>query len=505
MQRNRKSLLNAISAVFLTVCNGLFGIVFVKFVLIYFGSDFNGLNSTANQFVSILMLFEGGFTIATNVALFKPYSDRDFDSVNAIISATNHTFKRAGILSLMIGTILSTGYAFVINSALPRWLVFSVVFMTILPTCFNFYFATKYRILLQAEQKEYIISFITLVTSSLGYIVNIAAMYLGCDMWFIRFCTMLFSLLNSILIGLYVRKKFTFINFHVKPNHVAIVGTKDVFAQKLTGVFYSTMPILSITLTAGGTMLASVYAVYSSVFVMLKGILRAVIDAPRLSIGELAAQSDEENVWKIYQQYETITFILIFIFLTTASVLIMPFISIYTKDISDINYNQPLIAVLLILITYFELLHIPSGHLMNMTGNFRISKNLQIIATAILTIGFAFSFLLHWGIYGILASVLVTAIYLCIAEIVFIHSHYFKEKLSFLLKINIPLLILGIVLIYFECLLIPTINGYFGLLLTACVVFIINTVFSFLFVYLWNKECAKNIVGIVLTFTQKNN
>ena len=226
--------------------------------------------------------------------------------------------------------------------------------MTVLPACFNFYYATKYRILLQTEQKEYVISFITLITTSLGYMTSIIAMPLGCSMWFVRFSTMFFSLINSFVIGFYVRRHFPHIDYNAQPDFKAIKGTRDVFAQKLTGVFYSTAPIVCVTLTAGGTMLASVYAVYNSVFVLLKGIMHAVIDAPRLGLGELAAQGNKERVWKIYEQYEMIVTIMLFVFLSTAAVMIMPFIGVYTHGVTDIDYHQPLIALMLVLICCFE-------------------------------------------------------------------------------------------------------------------------------------------------------
>ena len=42
--RNSFSLLNAISAMCLTITNGLLTIVVTRFILARFGSDFNGLN-----------------------------------------------------------------------------------------------------------------------------------------------------------------------------------------------------------------------------------------------------------------------------------------------------------------------------------------------------------------------------------------------------------------------------------------------------------------------------
>ena len=101
----------------------------------------------------------------------------------------------------------------------------------------------------------------------------------------------------------------------------------------------------------------------------------------------------------MFRQYEYIAVCAIFIFLTTTCTLIFPFINIYTTEIDDITYTDPVIAILMVIITSVEMLHIPSGHLINMSGEFKISKNIQIIACTVLIIAMAIGGNL-WGLYG---------------------------------------------------------------------------------------------------------
>ena len=110
--RNSFSLLNAISAMCLTITNGLLTIVVTRFILARFGSDFNGLNSTANQIVNVLLILEGGFTLASNVALFYPLTHGDYKQVNGILSATKKKFKKIAVIFISIGTLISIVYAF---------------------------------------------------------------------------------------------------------------------------------------------------------------------------------------------------------------------------------------------------------------------------------------------------------------------------------------------------------------------------------------------------------
>lgn len=186
------------------------------------------------------------------------------------------------------------------------------------------------------------------------------------------------------------------------------------------------------------------YTLFITVFLFwLKGILHAATDAAEVGNWRTCSSKKIGNrVWDVFQQYELAIVVLLFVFLVTASVLIMPFIKVYTAGVTDINYEQPLIAVFLVCICFFELIHIPSGHLLNMTGHFKISKYFQIIACGIICIGFVFSIIFKLGIYGILSSMLVTAISLCFMEIGYIHGKYFEKKVLSFLRLSIPYFIL---------------------------------------------------------------
>ena len=165
MNRNIYSLLNAFSAIGLTLANGLLGLVATRCILLHFGSDFNGLNSTANQIINVLLILEGGFTLASNVVLFAPLSVQDYPRVNRILSFTKNKFRKIGAVFLGIGIVIAVLYTLNVNSELSKGFVFTVMIMTLLPQAVNLFFATTYRVLLQTQQKEYVINFFYYVDS----------------------------------------------------------------------------------------------------------------------------------------------------------------------------------------------------------------------------------------------------------------------------------------------------------------------------------------------------
>ena len=488
MSRNKYSLFNAISAMMMTLVNGLMGIVVTRLVIKAFGSDFNGLNSTANQIVNVLLILEGGFTMASNVALFAPLTKGDMDVVNGVLSATNQKFRKIGILFLLVGCAISFIYSLTANSALPTEFIATLVIMTVVPSAFNLFYATTYRVLLQAQQKEYIINIITIFTIGLGHLTNIIMICCGGPMWMVRFVTMLFALLNSILIVGYVKRKAPYLNLQQPPRSDLIKGTNDVMVQRITGVIYNSAPIVFLSVSpSGGTVLASVYAVYNNVFIMIKSLLHSIIDAPRLSFGQMITERKKEDVWSVFAQYEFAAFAAVFVMMTTSCALILPFVSLYTDGVTDASYYDIGIALLMVGISALEMLHIPSGHLINMAGKFRVSRNFQLIACIILVIGMIVGGAV-WGIYGMLASILLVAALLCVLEMGYIHTRFFEKKLGAMLRLTLPLTVAGILACFAELQIPIEINGYLDLVLYGCIFVAINGTIAVVFGLLFNRK-----------------
>ncbi|HBL35964.1 MAG TPA: hypothetical protein DDZ55_04050 [Firmicutes bacterium] len=498
------SLLNATSAVGLTLVNGLLGIIVTRFIIVKFGSDFNGLNSTANQIMNVLLVLEGGFTLASNVALFAPLGRKDTLVVNGVLAATQKKFKQIGCLFLGIGIIVTVGYTYVIHSGLSKEFIVTLLLMTIVPQAFNLFYATKYRVLLQAQQKEFIINFITMLTVGLGHLANIILILCIGEMWMVRFITMLFAFLNSFLIAWYVKRKNSFINFKVEPRTELISGTGDVMVQKITGVIYNSAPIVFLSISpVGGTLLASVYAVYNNVFTMIKSLLHGVIDAPRLSIGQILTERSREEVWYVFRQYEYVAFLAIFAFLTTTCTLILPFVSIYTYGIKDVNYYNKTIALLLVFISSIEMLHIPSGHLINMAGEFKVSRNFQMIACVLLMATMIYGGVL-WGLNGMLTALLVTAIALAFMEMGYIHAVFFRGKVYEMLKLIFPLIIFGVLLCCMERRLSVSIEGYVMFFIWGIILLCINSVISLLIALIFNRSIALELLSRACSLVKKN-
>lgn len=501
MGKSKKSLLTAVTAILLTGVNGLIGLFITKYIIEIYGSDFNGLNSTTTQFINMLLIVEGGFTLATNVALFDPLSKKDYLKVNGILSATKNIFKKIGVTFFIIGTIFSLCYTFMINSNLSTGTIFLVFFMAVFSTSFNLFYSVKYKILLQSEQREYILNIIQIVTIIISQLGIILIIYFNKHMLLIRLCVMVGAILNSFFIAFVCKRSYKFINFKVDPLYSQIKGTKDVFAQKITTMMYQTIPILFISATLG-TVIASIYMIYNNVFSLLKNVLYSFINAPQMGFGRLIKEKSNKYVKKIFFEYEFIVIVILGILLSTCQVLIIPFIKLFTVKMTDANYVDNRLAILFVIITFLEIVHIPSGVIINMSGRFEISKKIQILASIILVLSM---FVLNqlYSFYGILTSIIIAATILAVFEIVYVHKIFFENSLLKFVWITLTNIVLFFISINIQTKMLGEVTSYQQFFLKGSLLVIFNSMFFLIMNIIFNKNETVSVLKRITRLVKK--
>ncbi len=504
MNKKKKSILNAVSAFIQTIFTSLINLVLAREILTTFGSDYNGINSTISQIISTLLILEGGFTLATNVALFSPFAQKEYSKINGILSATKNRFLRIGSVIFACGVLVAFIYPFTVTTSMPYWTMVALTFTVLVPASINIGISMKYRVVILAEQKEYIITMLNFITSTIGTILSIVAIKLGFNIVIVRSVHMVTTLICYALIIYYCKKNYPLINFKEKPLYSEIKGTKDVIALKLTSLFYTTIPVIVISTIPGkGTLLASVYSVYKSITIMIRNTMTAVINAPRLSFGVLMAEGRLKEAEKMFSIYELIACLANNIIIGTTCVLILPFIKIYTNGVSDISYNNPLLSIIMTATVLIEIIHIPSGQIIQMAGKFAVSKKIQLTACIALLITMVVG-KYFWGMFGVALSTLVAAIVLAILEMFYTRAKIFKSSFKKMWCTVLPTISIYIVSAFIGVSQIIKCNNFFEFVFWGIVIVVALTIVSFVLYWITNREVLKATIGIFKGLLQRN-
>lgn len=494
MNRTNKSILIAITSTANNLLNSLVGLALTSLIIKVYGSDFNGLTSSSSQFINMLMIVEGGFTTAINVALFKPYVENDVVLISKIRYTAEKKFKKIGIIFILIGFITALIYAFLIKTSYNYLFVLMVLIMAIVPTFLNIYMSLKWKILFQMEQNDYIINLITIVTVLICNIINIVLVFRHIEPIWTRVIIMSFSIFNTLIVCYLGRKKYSKYVKKVMPDPNLIKGVNDVFILNLTGVIYSSYPILYITTTAG-TAFASVYAVYNGIFLIIKSIVHSILRAPTIGLGQVINE-DSNRAKKIFHSYQFSSFLLTGIFLSVTLSIAIPFVSLLTKGTVDLEYENITLLLLLACIFFFESVHIPSGQMIIMSGKYRLCKRIQIIALIIIIIGSIIGnyFL---GFYGTIITVCLASIILCALEVFFNYYLILKESIYGFIKLFIITIMIISLNIIINTFIKISINTYFTFICVGIIYTLINTFVSLIIYYIFCKnECVDILLRI---------
>ncbi len=499
ISRTRKSIYNAITMISNTLIISLISLFATRLIITNYGSDFNGVVATASQFVNLLLIVEGGFTLAIVFALFKPFAENKQDIINSIMAASKKTFYKIGFIFLVVGIITSIVYPFFIKSTLDYTIIFLIFLMVMIGSAYNLMFAVVPRIMFQVNQKEYVYTFYGSLINIASGLTTILLVINSSNMLFVRLSVMLYGMVNGLLIYLLYKKHFPKVDTSVTPDYSKIKGTKDIMIQKITSIIYVSFPMLFIA-TFVSTLMASVYAVYISIYTIVKTFIHSLVAAPVSGFGQLLTTEKKEYIYEKFKAYEHIVLLFTITLFTTAVVLMQPFIGIYTADVTDISYSNLLLSIMIGLMIFFEVIHTPAGNIINISGNFKQAKKIQGITAIILVIllGIGSYFL---GVYGIVLGAIIANVVLSYMEINFVHKKIFNSSLiNFSIKTLVNLLLAA--LVYFAATnLLLVIDSYITFMIYGVITTISIFIIFLSFNYLLYK---KDIIKIVNVFLKRN-
>ena len=94
--RNRVTLINMATGLALQLCLIAGGLILPRLILRIFGSETNGLVASINQFLSYIVLVEGGLTAVVSAGLYRPLVQHDDAALSAVLVTARRFYLRIG-------------------------------------------------------------------------------------------------------------------------------------------------------------------------------------------------------------------------------------------------------------------------------------------------------------------------------------------------------------------------------------------------------------------------
>lgn len=478
------------------------GFIVPRFMLQYYGSEINGLITSITQFINYFNLVEAGLSGAAVYALYRPLAENDYKEISAVVVATKRFYMISGYLFLVLLAILAVIYPFRVHvDALNSWQISLLILILGFTGILEFFTLGKYRALLTADQKLFIISISSTLYTALNTMILIIMSIMQLNIVMVKAVSLSAILLRSFILYQYTRKNYPYIDYKEKPNNQALGKRWDALYLQVLGAIHTGSPVVLATLFTN-LKVVSIYSIYNIVIGGISGILSIFTNGLSSSFGDIIARNEIGILQRAYQEFEFAYYSLITVIYGVAFVMIMPFVRLYTRNITDINYDVPILGMLFVLNALLHNLKTPQGMLVISAGHYKETR-LQVTIQGIIVVIGGMLLAPSLALFGILLASIISNIYRDIDLFYYIPKNITKLSVYKTLKrVLYTFLELIIICLPFRYRII-TCNTYFQWILYAFFVTIYAILIVLLIGWYFNRQEMDGIWKRILKLRRK--
>lgn len=399
MSSRSKSLkLNMIMGLLQELVAVICGLILPRVVLAYFGSTYNGIVNSITQFMAFSVVLRSGLGAVTNAALFKPLAEKNDAVVSGIMVATKDFMNKVGWLLALCIVGFAVAYPLIVADEFGYWFSFTLVLVIGASSFVENMFSIKYKILLQADQKYYIQTICTVIAQVLSTAFSILLIVAGAGIHLVKLGAVVGMLTTPFMLKIYVDRHYT-IDWKAEPNTVAIKSRWDAFAQQLAQIMNNNVATIVMTFFTSLSEV-SVYSVYYMVTRNVTSLFSSALNGVKATFGNMIAKGEQENLQKRFRNIEFLTYTCGTIIFVTTAILITPFVLVYTKNITDVNYDRYWLGVSISLVSMMTVVRLPYQLLVEAAGIFKETRNGAFLEI-VLNVVFSVVFVNLFGVIGV--------------------------------------------------------------------------------------------------------
>lgn len=443
MGRKKLLALNTSSSLIFQLTTIICGFIVPRLILKSYGSEVNGLVNSITQFLAIISFLELGIGAVIQSSLYKPLADNDYDQISRIMVSGQKFFSRLAMILLIYVAILMGIYPLIAKTNFGFLYTSTMILVISISSFAQYYFGIVNSLLITANQRGYFSYNIQTITLILNTIACFILIKLGASIHIVKLTTSLIYLARPLALSFYVKKNYK-INWDIKYDKEPIKQKWNGIAQHVSAVVLDGTDNIVLTIFMG-LETVSVYSVYNMVVMGVKKLLMSMTNGIQSLMGELLAREEFARLREFFGWVEwSIHTATTFIFGVTA-ILIIPFVRVYTSGIHDVNYIQPIFAVLIVAANAGHCLRLPYNILILAGGHYKQTQNNYIIAV-IINIVVSILFVNILGLAGVAIGTLLAMFYQTIWMALYDSKNLIHWPIKYFIK---QLLVDGITILFF--------------------------------------------------------
>lgn len=466
----------------------ILGIIIPRIIISSYGSDINGLLNTISQIFKYLALLEAGIGAAAKNQLYRPLVENNKEKVSYIASVASRYFRRITIYYAIAVICLALLGPIFIKSELDYWLIFWVIIFEGIGGVISFYFIQTLTSILRADGKSYVPNGLAFINRLLSYAIKIILALKGISIIILQFSYFIVGVGNVLFYKSYFKKHYKWIDFKLASKDSKLQDRNAYVLTEIAGAIFSSTDMIVLS-TFLSTKMSSVYAIYNLVFNGLNIMLNSIYASIVYILGQ-TFHKDKDQYIILHDSFTSIFMGGMTIMLSTAYLVVLPFIHLYTSGITDIEYIYPKLPLLFSLVQLISWSRYVTGNLSCVAGYAKITSYISLVE-AVLNILFSIIFVQKLGIIGVLYATVIAlpvkVIFLTIlSELKILKRN--GRKYMLILGVNYTFFI---IIIFISRFIHLPINNYSSFMYYTVIIFIVCIIAGTILNFLVNPEFIK--------------
>lgn len=306
--RLRNSITNMTTTGFVYIFTMLMAMLVRSFLSRTLGQEYVGLNGVLTSVITSFSIADLGVDSVFVFLLYQPLANRDFNEIDNLMVLFKRIYSWIGIVFLSIGLVAVPFLGNLIGKQsmkIPNVIAIYLVFL--LNTGLSYFFAS-YRVILNADQKYYVISKVTFVVTIVIDFLQICFLVFFNNFLFYSILLLVGTVLINLIISRVAKHLYPLGNIRKKGKlkfkrsntvNVLIKNTIGGISNKLGGiVVYGSDNILLANFET-----LKIVGMYSNYLMITQGItalLSKVISSVTASIGNLGAENNKKKNLELF-------------------------------------------------------------------------------------------------------------------------------------------------------------------------------------------------------------
>lgn len=490
--RSKKAALNMMAAIIELVVATVASFIVPHYIIYAYGSSVNGLVSSITQFLHYIALVESGIGAIGRASLYRPLADGNNEVLSGYFVAIDSFYKKVAYLFIGYVAILAVLFPLLVNKDFEWSYTAILIAILAFSTFIQYFFGITSQTLLQADQKKYIPSLLQSVTLILNVIFTIVLVEIGSSIHVVKIGSAAAFTIRPIVLYLYVKRQYE-IDKRAKPRKEILKQRWDGLAQHIAFFIHKNTDVAVLTVLAN-IKEVSVYSVYNLAVAGCSKVVNIFSSSLEPAFGNMIAKGEKENLKRRVSLCSTITFQAAIVLFSTAAIVISPFVQIYTRGVTDINYMRPTFGIIMLIAEAFYCIRLPYQSAVYAAGHFRQTRNGAIIE-AFINITMSVILVFHFGLIGVAIGTLVAMLFRTVQYILYYYFNLIEEPkgITFELK-RLYISIVEIAIIALAAYILPEVDikGYWmWFVYSVCVgMFCLVVIIGFSYFYYreqWNS------------------